>query len=319
MFSFFNKKDNSDEKKSENESKGFFSSLKETFSKTSKSLVSDIVSYANGKEEFDDLILDDMEEMLIKADLGVSVSSYLIDNLRKQNIIKPSEIKSYLKDEFSQILDNAGDNKLRYDENELNIYLITGVNGVGKTTLIAKLANKFKKEGKKVLLAAGDTFRAAAVEQLQIWTQRINADIVFKHNADPSSVVYEAISKAKNENYDVLIIDTAGRLQNKYNLMEELNKIKNVIIKNAKDSLKESLLVLDASMGQNGINQAKTFFEVANLTGVALTKLDGSSKGAVIISIAKDYKLPLKLIGVGEKVDDIKDFDKNEFIESLFV
>ena len=319
MFSFFNKKDNSDEKKSETESKGFFSSLKETFSKTSKSLVSDIVSYANGKEEFDDLTLDDMEEMLIKADLGVSVSSYLIDNLRKQNIIKPSEIKSYLKDEFSQILDNAGDNKLRYDENELNIYLITGVNGVGKTTLIAKLANKFKKEGKKVLLAAGDTFRAAAVEQLQIWAQRINADIVCKHNADPSSVVYEAISKAKNENYDVLIIDTAGRLQNKYNLMEELNKIKNVIIKNAKDSLKESLLVLDASMGQNGINQAKTFFEVANLTGVALTKLDGSSKGAVIISIAKDYKLPLKLIGVGEKVDDIKNFDKNEFIESLFV
>lgn len=319
MFSFFNKKDNSDEKKSENESKGFFSSLKETFSKTSKSLVSDIVSYTNGKEEFDDLTLDDMEEMLIKADLGVSVSSYLIDNLRKQNIIKPSEIKSYLKDEFSQILDNAGDNKLRYDENELNIYLITGVNGVGKTTLIAKLANRFKNAGKKVLLAAGDTFRAAAVEQLQIWAQRINADIVFKHNADPSSVVYEAISKAKNENYDVLIIDTAGRLQNKYNLMEELNKIKNVIIKNAKDSLKESLLVLDASMGQNGINQAKTFFEVANLTGVALTKLDGSSKGAVIISIAKDYKLPLKLIGVGEKVNDIKDFDKNEFIESLFV
>lgn len=319
MFSFFNKKDNGDEKKKENESKGFFSSLKETLSKTSKSLVSDIVSYANGKEEFDDLTLDDMEEMLIKADLGVSVSSYLIDNLRKQNIIKPSEIKSYLKDEFSQILDNAGDNKLRYDENELNIYLITGVNGVGKTTLIAKLANRFKNEGKKVLLAAGDTFRAAAVEQLQIWTQRINADIVFKHNADPSSVVYEAISKAKNENYDVLIIDTAGRLQNKYNLMEELNKIKNVIIKNAKDSLKESLLVLDASMGQNGINQAKMFFEVANLTGVALTKLDGSSKGAVIISIAKDYKLPLKLIGVGEKVDDIKNFDKNEFIESLFV
>ena len=319
MFSFFNKKDNGDEKKKENESKGFFSSLKETLSKTSKSLVSDIVSYANGKEEFDDLTLDDMEEMLIKADLGVSVSSYLIDNLRKQNIIKPSEIKSYLKDEFSQILDNAGDNKLRYDENELNIYLITGVNGVGKTTLIAKLANRFKNEGKKVLLAAGDTFRAAAVEQLQIWAQRINADIVFKHNADPSSVVYEAISKAKNENYDVLIIDTAGRLQNKYNLMEELNKIKNVIIKNAKDSLKESLLVLDASMGQNGINQAKMFFEVANLTGVALTKLDGSSKGAVIISIAKDYKLPLKLIGVGEKVDDIKNFDQNEFIESLFV
>lgn len=318
MFSFFNKKNN-DEKKSDDENKGFFSSLKETLSKTSKSLVSDIVSFASEKEEFDDLTLEDMEEMLIKADLGVNVSSYLIDNLRKENIIKPSEIKSYLKDEFSRILDKAGNNKLRYDENELNIYLITGVNGVGKTTLIAKLANKFKKEGKKVLLAAGDTFRAAAIEQLQIWASRIDADIVFKHNADPSSVVYEAISKAKNENYDVLIIDTAGRLQNKYNLMEELNKIKNVIIKNAANSLKESLLVLDASMGQNGINQAETFFEVANLTGVALTKLDGSSKGAIIISIAKDYKLPLKLIGVGEKVEDIKDFNKDDFIQSLFI
>ena len=317
MFDFFNKKNNEENNKIEK--KGFFSTLKDALSKTSKSLVSDIVSFANEKEEFDDFTLDDMEEMLIKADLGVNVSSYLIDNLRKQNVIKPSQIKSYLKDEFSKILNNAGDNKLRYDINELNIYLITGVNGVGKTTLIAKLANKFKKEGKKVLLAAGDTFRAAAVEQLQIWANRINVDIVFKHNADPSSVVYEAISKAKNENYDVLIIDTAGRLQNKYNLMEELNKIKNVIIKNASNSLKESLLVLDATMGQNGINQAATFFEIANLTGIALTKLDGSSKGAIIISIAKDYKLPVKLIGVGEKVEDLKDFDKDEFIKSLFV
>ncbi len=318
MFSFFNKKNN-EENKSDKDSKGFFSSLKETLSKTSKCLVSDIISYASEKEEFDDLTLDDMEEILIKADLGVNVSSYLIDNLRKQNIIKPSEIKSYLKDEFSKILDNAGNNKIRYDKNELNIYLITGVNGVGKTTLIAKLANKFKKEGKKVLLAAGDTFRAAAVEQLQIWANRIDVNIVYKHNADPSSVVYEAISKAKNENYNVLIIDTAGRLQNKYNLMEELNKIKNVIIKNAPNDLKESLLVLDATMGQNGISQAATFFEVANLTGVALTKLDGSSKGAIVISIAKDYKLPLKLIGVGEKVEDIKDFDKDDFIQSLFI
>lgn len=318
MFSFFNKKNN-EENKSDKDSKGFFSSLKETLSKTSKCLVSDIISYASEKEEFDDLTLDDMEEILIKADLGVNVSSYLIDNLRKQNIIKPSEIKSYLKDEFSKILDNAGNNKIRYDKNELNIYLITGVNGVGKTTLIAKLANKFKKEGKKVLLAAGDTFRAAAVEQLQIWANRIDVNIVYKHNADPSSVVYEAISKAKNENYNVLIIDTAGRLQNKYNLMEELNKIKNVIIKNAPNDLKESLLVLDATMGQNGISQAATFFEVANLTGIALTKLDGSSKGAIVISIAKDYKLPLKLIGVGEKVEDIKDFDKDDFIQSLFI
>ena len=198
------------------------------------------------------------------------------------------------------------------------LYFITGVNGVGKTTLIGKLAHKFKVEGKRVLIAAGDTFRAAAEEQLDIWSKRAGADIVRRDKADPASVVYEAIQKAKNENYDVILVDTAGRLQNKFNLMEELAKIKSVIDKNAPEHLRETLLVLDANTGQNGLQQAKVFTEAVNLTSVALTKLDGSAKGAIVLAVAKDLKLPVKLIGVGEKMEDLKSFAPDEFINALF-
>ena len=295
-----------------------FNNLKQAVSNTAQALVGNIVDTVGGEEEFSEFVLDDMEELLISADLGVNYASELVDKLRNQEKIKPSAVKNYLKNEFMKTLEEAGDNKLQYKENELNIYFITGVNGVGKTTLIGKLAYKFKQEGKRVLIAAGDTFRAAAEEQLDIWSKRAGADIVRRDKADPASVVYEAIQKAKNENYDVILVDTAGRLQNKFNLMEELSKIKSVIDKNAPESLRECMLVLDANTGQNGLQQARVFTEAVNITSVALTKLDGSAKGAIVLAVAKELKLPVKLIGVGEKMEDLKDFNSEEFIEALF-
>lgn len=295
-----------------------FNNLKQAISKTAENLVGNVVDAVENEEEFSDFVLDDMEDMLISADLGVNYASELVDNLRSQDKIRPSEVKNYLKNEFLKTLKEAGDNNLYYKDNELNIYFIAGVNGVGKTTLIGKLAYKFKNEGKKVLIAAGDTFRAAAEEQLDIWSKRAGADIVRRDKADPASVVYEAIQKAKNENYDVVLVDTAGRLQNKYNLMEELTKIKSVIDKNAPENLRETMLVLDANTGQNGLQQAKVFLEAVNLTSVALTKLDGSAKGAIVLAVAKEMKLPVKLIGVGEKMEDLKSFNSDEFIDALF-
>lgn len=332
MFDFFKKKDTKPEVEQQNEQsstqenqqekKSFFSltfeSLKKTIENTSQSLVSNVIKQVEQEEEFDEFILDDMEELLIKADLGVNTASSIVDKLRKQNSMKPSQVKEYLQNEFSDILTAAGSNILNYKENELNLYFIVGVNGAGKTTLIGKLANRFKQQGKKVLVAAGDTFRAAAEEQLDIWSKRAGADIVRNDGADPASVVFDAIKKAKNENYDVILVDTAGRLQNKFNLMQELSKIKTVIDKNAPDSLRESILVLDANTGQNGLSQAKVFTECVNLSSVALTKLDGSAKGGIIIAIAKEMNLPVKLIGVGEKMEDLKDFNAQDFVRALF-
>ncbi len=295
-----------------------FNNLKQAVANTAQALVSNVVDSVEQEEEFSEFVLDDMEDMLISADLGVNYAAELVDKLRDQNKIKPSDVKSYLKNEFLNTLNSAGSNDLNYVDGGLNIYFITGVNGVGKTTLIGKLAYKFKNEGKKVLIAAGDTFRAAAEEQLDIWSKRAGADIVRRDKADPASVVYEAIQKAKNENYDVILVDTAGRLQNKFNLMEELSKIKSVIDKNAPESLRECMLVLDANTGQNGLQQAKVFTEAVNLTSVALTKLDGSAKGAIVIAVAKELKLPVKLVGVGEKMEDLKNFNSEEFIEAIF-
>lgn len=295
-----------------------FNNLKQTISNTAQNLVGNVVDTIENEEEFSDFVLDDMEDLLISADLGVNYAAELVDKLRSQDKIKPSEVKNYLKNEFLNTLKSAGDTNLYYKDNELNIYFISGVNGVGKTTLIGKLAYKFKNEGKKVLIAAGDTFRAAAEEQLDIWSKRAGADIVRRDKADPASVVYEAIQKAKKENYDVILVDTAGRLQNKFNLMEELSKIKSVIDKNAPENLRETMLVLDANTGQNGLQQAKVFQEAVNLTSVALTKLDGSAKGAIVLAVAKEMKLPVKLIGVGEKMEDLKSFNSEEFIDALF-
>ena len=298
---------------------GFFDKLKNTVSKTAQALVGSVAESVSGEEEFSDFVLDDMEDLLISADLGVNYASELVDKLRGQNSVKPSQVREFLRTEFLKTLDETGSSKLEYREGELNIYFITGVNGAGKTTLIGKLAFKFKQEGKKVLVAAGDTFRAAAEEQADIWSKRSGADIVRRDKADPASVVYEAIQKARNENYDVILVDTAGRLQNKFNLMEELSKIKTVIDKNAPESLRESILVIDANTGQNGLQQAKVFKECVNLTSVALTKLDGSAKGAIVLAIAKELKLPVKLVGVGEQMEDLKDFDGKDFINALFV
>lgn len=326
VFNFFKK--DKDEKSANSQPaqteqvKGFWGisvdNLKKVVSNTAQSLVNNVVNQFENAEELDEFILDDMEDALIKADLGVGVASEIVDTLRKRNEIKPSKVREFLRNSFTEILHSAGSSELSYKNDELNIYFITGVNGAGKTTLIGKLANKFKQEGKKVLIAAGDTFRAAAEEQLNIWSERANADIVRRDKADPASVVFDAIQKGKNEHYDVLLIDTAGRLQNKFNLMQELAKIKTVIDKNAPENLRECMLVIDANTGQNGLSQAKVFSEAVSLTSVALTKLDGSAKGGIIISVAKDMKLPVKLIGVGEKLDDLRVFNSADFIEALF-
>lgn len=296
----------------------FFDKLKNTVSKTAQALVGNVVDAVSDEEEFSDFVLDDMEDLLISADLGVGYAGELVDKLRGQNKIKPSQVKEFLEDEFLEILNKTGSSKISYKDNELNIYFITGVNGAGKTTLIGKMAYRFKEQGKRVLIAAGDTFRAAAEEQVDIWSKRSGADIVRRDKADPASVVYEAIQKARNEKYDVILVDTAGRLQNKFNLMEELSKIKGVIDKNAPNELRESFLVIDANTGQNGLQQAKVFKECVNLTAVALTKLDGSAKGAIVLAIAKELGLPVKLVGVGEKMEDLKDFESKEFIKALF-
>lgn len=302
---------------------GFFKNkienLKQAISNTAQSLVGNVLSNVESTDtEYSEFALDDIEDTLISADLGVNYAAELVDNLRNKKNAKPSELKNYLKEEFKKTLSAAGSTELNYKDNELNIYFIAGVNGAGKTTLIAKMTYQFKQEGKKVLIAAGDTFRAAAEEQLNIWSTRAGADIVRRDKADPASVVYEAIQKAKNENYDVILVDTAGRLQNKFNLMEELKKIKTVIDKQAPNSLRESILVIDANTGQNGLQQAKVFSESVNLTCVALTKLDGSAKGAIIIAIAKEMKLPVKLVGVGEQMTDLKAFNPEDFINALF-
>lgn len=302
MFKFFSEK---------------FENLKNALKNTTETFTSGVIGSVETEEEFSEFLLDDMEDTLISADLGVSYAAELIDKLRGQNKIKPSQVKDFLRTEFLKTLADTGSTSINYTEGALNIYFITGVNGAGKTTLIGKLAYKFKQEGKKVLIAAGDTFRAAAEEQLDIWSKRAGADIVRKDKIDPAAVVYEAIQKAKSEKYDVMLIDTAGRLQNKFNLMEELSKIKAVIDKNAPDALRESILVIDANTGQNGLQQAKVFKECTNITCVALTKLDGSAKGAIVLAIAKGMLLPVKFIGVGEKMEDLRSFNPQDFVDAL--
>lgn len=273
------------------------------------------------------ITIDDLEEELLRSDLGVTLSLDFIEALRSK--INDEEIKiSFVEEQLKNFLLVAFNNKFKQDNpyqlklntNGLSIVLVVGVNGVGKTTSIAKLAARLKNQGKKVLLAAGDTFRAAAEEQLRTWSERAEVGIVeMEHGTKSSAVVYKAIEKAKEENFDVLLIDTAGRLQNKSNLMEELGKIKQVIEKNAgEEAFAESLIVLDATTGQNALEQAKHFNEAANLTGIILTKYDGSAKAGMVFSLAHDLALPVKLVGTGEKLEDIQDFDFDTFIAKYF-
>jgi fused signal recognition particle receptor len=270
----------------------------------------------------DEEYLEDLEEKLIRADLGLQTAEALVADLRAEAKSKKwtsQDVESFLKLEFTKMLAEAPGSQLNIAKTGLTIILVVGVNGTGKTTSIGKLCHRLKSEGKRVLMAAADTFRAAAESQLEIWAQRANVDIVrLPDGSDPGAVVYQAIKKAQAESYDVLVIDTAGRLHNKSNLMAELRKIRSVIEKNANDTPLEALLVLDGSTGQNGLQQAKLFTEICPLTGVILTKLDGTAKGGVIFSISHDLKIPVKLIGLGEKIDDLRDFEPQVFIEALF-
>ena len=298
----------------------FFSKLKENLKKTKDAIDIGISNvFANTKDINE--VIDELEETLILSDVGVATSSKICDNLReelkKQKDKSADAIKDLLKKEMEKCL-NIENNNEDVVENKKKVLLIVGVNGVGKTTSIGKIANLYKKEGKKVLLAAGDTFRAGAIEQLEIWANRVGCDICTgKEMQDPSSVIYDATKKFENENYDILICDTAGRLHNKKNLMDELEKMNRIIDKNLPNASKEVLMVLDSTTGQNGAIQAKSFYERTNVNGIILTKLDSTSKGGVVFSIVSELNIPIKFVGVGEKIDDIEKFDLKSFVDAI--
>ena len=296
---------------------GFFEKIKKGLSKTG-SAISGLFS---GEYEVDDEFFDELEERLILADLGVEVSTRAVEQLRTLSYERmhttPSKVKNDLRDILADTL-NVGNSELRINTRP-SMVLVIGVNGVGKTTTIGKLANQLKDEGKKVLLCAADTFRAAAADQLEIWAKRSGVDIIRQHEgADPASVVYDGISAAKARGTDVILCDTAGRLHNKANLMNELGKISRIIDRELPDSDKEVLLVLDATTGQNGLLQAKQFKEIAGVTGIVLTKLDGTAKGGIVIAVADALQIPVKYIGVGEGIDDLMPFEARTFVEALF-
>ena len=304
------------------EKKGLFARLKEGLKKTSDSFSSKFDNLFKGYLKIDDELYEELEEILITSDISFDTTLKIVENLKenikKKNITDVNLVKTELKEVIYELLKNS--NSKIDVENDKSVIIIVGVNGVGKTTTIGKLASRLKASGKSVLLAAGDTFRAAAEEQLEIWSKRAKVEIV-RHQesgADPSAVIYDAIQKAKSKNIDVLICDTAGRLHNKVNLMNELSKIMRTVSKEHPDAKKEVLLVIDATTGQNALNQVKTFNEAVNLTGVILTKLDGTAKGGVILSIIDEYNIPVKFIGVGEKVDDLQEFNPRDFVDALF-
>ncbi len=272
----------------------------------------------------DDKYYEELEDILITADIGVNTVVKFVDKLKErvkhENITSPNDLKEIIVDEMFIIYvqNEIIVNKINFAKEGPTVILFVGVNGVGKTTSIGKIANKLKNEGKKVLLVAGDTFRAGAVEQLNEWGNRLNIDVVSKENVDPSSVIFDGVTKAKNENYDVVLIDTAGRLQNKTNLMNELEKMNKVIGKIIKEAPHETLLVIDATTGQNGISQAKSFKEITDITGIILTKLDGTAKGGIVLAIKDMTHIPVKYIGLGEGKDDLKVFDIEKYIYGLF-
>ena len=298
-----------------------FERLKQGLTKAKQGITDKIDDVLKSYTKVDEELLEELEEILITADVGVNTTMDIIDKLRdkiKENkITEPAGVKAELKNIIEEILTN--ENSTLNVEKSPTIILMVGVNGVGKTTTIGKLANRYKQEGKKILLAAGDTFRAAAIEQLEVWAGRSNVDII-KHQegADPGAVVFDAIKAAKARKVDLLICDTAGRLHNKANLMNELGKVFKIVDREFPEANKEVLLVVDATTGQNAVVQAKTFKEVADITGIVLTKLDGTAKGGVVLAVKSEVDVPVKLIGVGETVEDLQDFDAKAFSDALF-
>lgn len=299
---------------------GFFSKLKEGLKKTKDSMVRKMQHVVNSFTKIDEELFESLEETMIMSDMGVETSEEICSRLRKrikeEGITDPSLIMGLIQEIIRDML--GTDTELDI-ENKPAVLMVIGVNGAGKTTTIGKLCHQFKQQGKKVVVAAADTFRAAAIDQLEVWTERAGVEIV-KHSegSDPASVVFDGISAAKAREADILICDTAGRLHNKKNLMEELAKISRIVNTQAEGCSKEVLLVLDATTGQNAVNQAKLFSEVADITGIVLTKLDGTAKGGIVISIANELHIPVKLIGVGEKIEDLQRFDSDSFVKALF-
>ena len=299
---------------------GFFDKLKQGLSKTKSSFDEKLNNVFSNFRKVDEELLDELEEALIMSDVGVETSNKIITNLRnkikKEKIEDEQAVKQALRDEIKNALEEV-DNTLKL-ETTPSVILVVGVNGVGKTTSIGKIANRLKQDGKKVVVAAADTFRAAAVEQLEIWANRAGCDIVKREEGtDPAAVVYDAVKIAKEKQADVLICDTAGRLHNKKYLMDELVKIKKVIDKELPEASKEVLMVLDATTGQNAISQVTAFKETVNITGLVLTKLDGTAKGGVVIGIVAENKVPVKFIGIGEQIDDMEIFNSNDFVNAL--
>lgn len=303
------------------EKKGFFSRLASGLAKTRNNVISSIESIFTGSSNIDDDFYEELEETLIMADLGINATTAIIENLKnkvKENKIKePSECRELLMASMREQMSLPED---AYEfEKHKSVVLLIGVNGVGKTTSVGKLAGQLKDDGKKVMVAAADTFRAAAIEQLTEWANRAHVDIIAqKEGSDPAAVIYDAVTAAKARNVDILICDTAGRLHNKKNLMEELRKIDRVIEREYPGAFRETLVVLDGTTGQNALAQAKQFDEVADITGIVLTKLDGTAKGGIAIAIQSELKIPVKYIGVGEQIDDLQKFNPDDFIKALF-
>lgn len=299
---------------------GFFDKLKQGLTKTKESINDKINNVFKNFRKVDEDLLEELEEALIMSDVGMETSMKIIENLRDkiktEKIEDADQVKQALRSQMQEILDSV-DSELKL-ETTPSVILVVGVNGVGKTTSIGKIANNLKKDGKKVVIAAADTFRAAAVEQLEIWANRAGCQIVKRNEGtDPASVVFDAIKITKQENADVLIIDTAGRLHNKKYLMDELIKIKKIVERELPDASKETLMVLDATTGQNAILQVKAFKEAVNIDGLILTKLDGTSKGGAVIGIVSENNLPIKFIGVGEQIDDMQKFNSTDFVNSI--
>ena len=303
------------------EKKGFFGKLVAGLQKTRDNIISGMDSIFSGFSAIDDEFYEEIEETLIMGDLGFETTMSIVEDLRKkvkeQGIKDPSECKELLMESIRDQMD-LGENAYEY-ENRQSVLLIIGVNGVGKTTSVGKLAGQLKDDGKKVILAAADTFRAAAIEQLTEWANRAGVDIIAQQEgSDPAAVVYDAVAAAKSRRADILICDTAGRLHNKKNLMEELKKINRIIDKEFPEAYRETLVVLDGTTGQNALSQARQFMEVADITGIILTKLDGTAKGGIAVAIQSELGIPVKYVGVGEKIDDLQKFNAEEFVNALF-